>query len=211
MTTDLSSISGNLPTALPVAGGYTPATTPSGGPRVNPLMRYLSAIRRYKWLVLILIAVGVAGGYLTTKLRPQSYVATAQVLLAGDKPQGPFEGTPIYEADALREFFFSYPVITPVAESRRLFMTGPKRLGGPPLPPGPSGPDAAIFDQLTWNPAQRTGSFSLKISPDGRNWDLTDTRTNRKDTGAVGDSIGRAFGFQWQPKIKSAWFGKTFG
>ena len=173
-------------------------------------MRYFSAVRRYKWLVLLLAILGLGGGYLTTRLKPPSFKARAQIAIEDEKPKGPFEGAPLYVGDALKELFFSYPVITPVAESRRLFIRGPKKTGGPPLPAGPSGPDAALFDGFTWDPNTQTGSFTLKISPDGKTWDLTQPRTGRRDNGNVGDTVGTAFGFNWVPRIQKRFFGRTF-
>lgn len=211
MTTELSSLSGsgNLPT-FPGNVPFSPPAAPSGGPRVNPLMRYLSAVRRYKWLILLVTVVGLGAGYLTTRFKLESYTVRAQIAIADEKPTGPFEGQPIYVGDALKELFLSYPVITPVAESRRLFIRGPKKVGGRPLPLGPTGPDADIFETFTWVPNALTGSFALKFSTDGKTWELSQPRTGKRDNGAVGDSIGRAFGFEWNPRVQPRWYGKTF-
>ena len=66
------------------------------------------------------------------------------------------------------------------------------RLGGPTLPHGPSGPDAALLNGLEIGPAYTPGEYSIKFSSDGKSWELTQLKTSRKSRGTVGDSIACA-------------------
>ncbi len=209
MTTELSPFSRNLPSA----DGFAPASplsAPSGGIRTNPIFRYLSAVRRFKWLVLLLSVIGTGGGYVMSKLKPEMYNVNAVVLVGDEGSTGPYQALG-NAGRSLIELLTSYPVTQFVAEKRHLYIFGPKRLSGPPLPPGPSGPDAALFKDFTWTPKSVPGEYSLKLSADGRTWEMTETKSGGKDRGAIGDSIGRKFGFAWLPRVEPRWFGQTFG
>jgi succinoglycan biosynthesis transport protein ExoP len=206
--TNIAPRSGNLPVSPAGLGGLTPGSVGSaitGGPRTSPLIRYLAAVKRVKWLVLLLTLAGLGGGYLMTRFRPQTYVVRARLQIAPST-----EGAS-YANEQWKQYFVSYVIIEPVVLARRLFIKGPKRVGAPPLPLGPSGPAAALFNGLTVTPERyATGTYRLKISDDGKTWELTNVTSGAKDRGAVGDSVGRAFGFRWVPLVESRWRGQTF-
>jgi succinoglycan biosynthesis transport protein ExoP len=207
--TNVAPIPGNLPTAPAGIGGLTPGSPligASGGPRTSPLVRYLAAVRRVKWLVLLLTLAGLGAGYLITRLRPATYVVRARLQIAPNT-----NNASTFANDQWKQYFGSYVIIEPVVLARRLFIKGPKRVGAPPLPLGPSGPAAALFNGLTVSPQRfATGTYRLKISDDGRTWEMTNITMNAKERGAVGDSVGRTFGLQWVPQVENRWRGQTF-
>lgn len=205
--TNISPLPGNLPVVPGGLGGAVAGTAvagASGGPRTSPVIRYLAAVKRVKWLVLLLTLAGLGGGYVVSRLRPQSFVVRARLQLS------PTENS-TYANEQWGEAFRSYGIIEPVVAARRLFIKGPKRVGAPPLPMGPSGPAAGLFNGFTATANRyRSGTYRLKISDDGRSWDLTNITVNQRDHGAVGDSVGRPFGFRWVPQVESRWRGQTF-
>jgi|CXWL01.1.fsa_nt_gi capsular exopolysaccharide synthesis family protein len=214
MNTQLTPLSGNLP-SFPAGGGAlgagSPLTGNSGGPRTSPITRYLSTLRRFKWLVVLMTLMGLGAGFLVSRMRPETYVVQASMLLAmpvGD--DGPIAAGAVLGGDQWQKFMRSYKSLEPVARAHRLYLIGPKRLGGPTLPNGPSGPDAALLSGLEIGPAYTPGEYSIKFSSDGKSWELTQLKTSRKSRGTVGDSIGKDFGFAWRPTIESRWFGETF-
>lgn len=214
MNTQLTPLSGNLP-SFPAGGGAlgagSPLTGNSGGPRTSPITRYLSTLRRFKWLVLLMALLGLGGGFLVSRMRPESFVVRASMLLAmpvGDN--GPISAGAVLGGDQWQKFMRSYRSLEPVARAQHLYLIGPKRLGGPPLPNGPSGPDAALLSGLEIGPSYTPGAYELKISADGKGWELTQLKTSRKSRGVVGDSVGKEFGFAWLPTILPRWHGKTF-
>lgn len=212
MTTQITPLAGNLP-AFPAAGGAMGAGSPftGSGPKTNPFMRYLSALKRFKYLVLLLSLLGLGAGYLVSRMRQEVYVVNASMLLSmpvGDT--GPIQAGAVLGGDQWRQFMQSYRSVEPVAKMHRLYLIGPKRIGGPPLPTGPSGPDAALLRNFDIGPAYAAGSYEFKVSDDGKRWELTQLVTGVKHTGAVGDSVGREFGFQWVPEILPRWHGKSF-
>lgn len=175
----------------------------SGGPRTSPVLRYFGAVKRAKWLVLLLTLAGFGGGYLVSKLRPQQFVVNATLQIAPNDH-------PTFQSEQWTLYLKSYSILTPVILDRRLYIQGPKRIGGPPPPLGPSGPAKGLFNGFTWTAQSVAGPYRLKISADGRAWDFVNTLTSQKEHGTVGDSVGRAFGFQWLPVVEPRWQGQTF-
>ncbi len=192
-------------------GTSSPLTGGSGGPRTSPISRYLSALKRFKWLVLLLTLLGLGGGYLVSRMRPESFVVKASMLLSMPMSEnGPIAAGAVLGGDQWRKFMTSYRSLEPVARMHRLYLIGPKRLGGPPLPHGPSGSDADLLRDFDIGPAYAPGSYEFKVTDDGKSWELTQVTTSRKSKGMVGDSVGREFGFAWVPQIEPRWRGQTF-
>ena len=211
MSTNLAQLPGNLPVAPGLVSG-TPFAGASGGPRVSQLFRYLAAVRRFKWLVLLLAVVGLGGGVLASRYMRESYDVQAMILIADQSNMGGLGQTnPLFVANQWKENFLSYKIIQPVAEARRLYIIGPKSVGAPLPAPGPSGPDKDLFNGFAMDPQRfLAGSYQLQISKDGQTWDLQHEGSRVKESGAVGDSVGRRFGFLWVPTIEKRWYGTSF-
>ena len=200
-----------IPEDLPISAAVDALTAGSAmsgtgaGPRTSPIIRYFSAIRRVKWLVLLLTLAGLGGGVVVSRLRPQSYD------VAGGLQLSPDESSPLIGLQ-YQTLIQQYHMIEPIIRERRLFIRGPKRTGGPPLPPGPSGPNKALFNGFTLDSlrAPIPGEYRLKISSDRKTWDLTNTATAVAQHGVVGDSVGLLFGFHWLPVLEPRWAGETF-
>src|SRR5664279_4197295 len=206
MSTNLAQLPGNLPAAPGLVGGNS-LSGATGGPRVSPMFRYLAAIRRFKWLVLLLAIVGLGGGVLAGRYMRESYDVQAMILIADQSNMsGVGQSNPLFESNQWKQNFLSYKIIQPVAEARRLYIIGPKSIGAPPPPPGPSGPDKALFNGFAIdNQRYLPGPYQLQISKNGQTWDLQNETTRVKESGAVGDSVGRRFGFRWLPILETGW------
>ena len=195
----------DLPTRAAVDALTAASTLSAGGsPRTSPVVRYFGAIRRVKWLVLLLTLAGLGGGIVVSRLKPESYEIYGGLMLSPDQ-SSPFIGS------QYRSLITQYNVIEPIVRDRRLYIEGPKRRGGAPLPPGPSGIDKDLFNGFDLDSSLTIpGDYRLKISTDRKTWDLTNSTTLEKDHGIVGDSVGRKFGFHWAPVIIPRWAGESF-
>ncbi len=196
MTTDLAHLPGNLPANPP---GFGASSAPTGaGPRLSPIVRYLSALRRFKWLVLLLTLVGLGAGYLVSRLRPATFEVKSSIALPDPttNASSALQGAPLYAANQWSDLIKTYLVTQTVAEQRRLYIIGPTHVGDPPPPPGPNGPAAVLFNNFALGPQSSPGDFQWKISRDGTTYELDNTTTGGKESGTVGDSVGRRFGFQ---------------
>ncbi len=196
-------------------GVGSPVLGAGSGPKTSPIVRYLGALRRFKWLILLLLACGVGGGYFMSRLLPESFVVRGSFLVANsfDAANQPGQGGFVTTNDQWREFLESYRLLTPVVIGRQLFILGPERVGGPPLSLGPVGDDKAIFRGMTIADERsfRGGDYKLSFSADGSTWELIEAKMGAREQGKVGvDSIGRRAGFLWSPLVEPRWYGRTF-
>ena len=204
--TNRATLPENLPAPLRAVASLTaPAGATSatgGGPKVSPILRYWSAVKRVKWLLLILTIAGLGGGVITSRLRPAEYVVHAQLQIAPSDH-------PTFESEQWKVYLTTYSILEPVAVARRMYIIGPARVGAPPLPYGPSGPAATLFAGFTLRNDYVPSSYRIKMSDTG-GWAFTNVTSGETERGMPGDSVGRKFGFQWLPQIESRWYGKTF-
>ena len=101
------------------------AALQSWGPPAQPaaqaqgamsLGRYVSALKRYKWLIAIMTLVGVAGGVVATKfITPTYQVDTTIVIGESPDPKGPVRPQVTLREEAWRELLLSFAILDPVA------------------------------------------------------------------------------------------------
>lgn len=203
----------SAPADLLAGAGLPPGTAFGSGPRVSQVARLLSALRRFKWVVLAFLILGMVGSVLATRLMPASYRVRSTLALEVREPDAtsPIQSAALYSSSQWVELLTTDAVLTPVVAQRKLYLRGPNAEGmfGTPLE-GPSGPDAAMFDTFERTETIRSGSYLLSVNEDGRRWELTHQESQQKESGVVGDSVGRAFGFRWAPNLGGGRRGRTF-
>lgn len=203
----------SAPPDLLAGAGLPPGTAFGSGPRVSQVARLLAALRRFKWLVLAFLALGVVGSVLATRLMPASYRVRSTLALEVREPDAtsPIQSAALYSSSQWVELLTTDAVLTPVVVQRKLYLRGPnaESMFGVPLE-GPTGPDASLFDNFERTETIRSGSYLLAVNEDGRRWELTHQGSQQKETGVVGDSVGRAFGFRWAPKLGGGRRGRSF-
>jgi tyrosine-protein kinase Etk/Wzc len=161
--------------------------------------RMKHALRRYKWFILLLTGACVALGVFATRVLRPEYTADTMFWIdaGGDRAdqEGPVRPEQSFDAEAWTSLLRSYAVLEGVARDVRLYMKVDE-------------PDAAQLRQrFELGPAFTPGEYRLQVADDGRSWTLA--RANGKsETGAVGDSVGRAFGFQWTPPASALYPGR---
>jgi polysaccharide biosynthesis transport protein len=180
---------------------YTPPGPPPRGyeERLNapppasgsPWARYISAIRRYKWLIGAVAILGSAGGILATRFVAPTYRVNATIWISTDGPgqqeRGPIRADELLSSSSWIELFKSGVVIDPVVSELRLYV----------IPDHPA--DVEIFQRFSPGRAFRPGNYQITIEDSGTRYSLADSEGNVIEQGAVGDSIGRPVGFAWAP------------
>ncbi len=157
------------------------------------------ALRRYKWLIFLITAASVAlGVYLTRILRPE-YTADTMLWIDNGAQNsdrvGPVRTDQRLDAEGWTSLLRSYAVLEGVARDVRLYLSV-------------DAPDAAQLRQrFELAPTFTPGDYRLTIDGDRRTYTLAKAGAN-SETGAVGDSIGRSFGFLWVPPASSMWAGR---
>ena len=181
----------------PGALGSLGAAPPLPEPGI-PWGRYISALRRYKWLMLAVIIVGTGASVVATRFLKPEYKATATIYI--EPP--PDDAGPIRAAELLRSFGWlelltTGVVLDTVAITQRLYL----------LPA--SDKDSLAFSDFALAEKFATGNYQLQVDESGKTWTLSSERAGVVDQGAVGDSIGRKVGFRWVPPAQSLKAGKT--
>src|SRR5690242_13752400 len=80
------------PQAYPATWGSAPAEEPG-----IPWGRYISALKRYKWLILLIVVAGTAAGFGATRFMAPEYQVSGTIWInaGGTRNQGPVEGDPL--------------------------------------------------------------------------------------------------------------------
>jgi capsular exopolysaccharide synthesis family protein len=155
------------------------------------LGRYVSALRRYKWLIIVMTLIGVVGGVAATQfIKPTYQVDTTVVIGESPDPKGPVRPQATLREEAWRELLLSFAILDPVARQSGSYLT-PK-----------SEADSAIFRDFQPTSDLQAGEYTLTANRATRKYDLAVRRgrsTAVVESGTLGDSVGRTVGFAWVP------------
>lgn len=174
---------------------------PWAGPQADPFAddegegiswrRYVSALVRQKWLIGLMLLLGLAGATTFWFLIEPEY--QAQVTLWIDQPTDPRDRGPIRSSELLSSYAWvdllqSAPVVAPVVRSEKLFVVPDNLADSVALK------DFDIADQV-W-----AGEYRISADAAGGRYVLATQDGNVVEEGTVGDSVGRSLGFLWQPR-----------
>lgn len=153
--------------------------------------RYVSAVLRYRWLVVLTTALGFGAGLLLMRFTPQVYQAQARVWAetasrSGDR-QGPIGRGTLLESYAWVDLLKSFAVLDPAVRSLRLYV----------VPTHPV--DSGVFGGLELAQRFQPGRYELSRSPDGGTFALVRADGSLAHEAAVGDSLGAPVGLLWRP------------
>jgi capsular exopolysaccharide synthesis family protein len=185
-----------LPEELAPAAVMLRSRTPTAGEEEGgpDWRRITSALLRFKWVVILMLAAGVGAGVAATRVLRPTYVAQANVWVdvpdrrggAGADARGPIRQGALLDADAWVELLKSYIVLDQVVRDLRLYLEVKS--------PG----DQGAFTTFGVSDPFRSGDYRLSVTAAGA-YTLASTEGVELERGALGDSIGRRLGFQWVP------------
>lgn len=179
----------------PVDGAHYPTRfegDPGGGASPEAgIRRYLAAILRYRWMVLLILLVGTGAGLYAASKQTLLYQTTARVWIGAGLAGGEV-GTPIQQGALLgsagwSQLIVSSTVMDSVVRQHRLYVT-PARIA-----------DSVAFTTFGLDADFRPGAYSLQVSADRRSYELAESSGRIVDRGAVGEPIGASVGFRWNP------------
>ena len=160
------------------------------------LGRFTSAIKRYKWLIVAVVAVGSSVGYALTQLVQPKYRVDGSIIIKKTAPgAGPISAPglisdPASWVDLTRSFI----VLDQVVQRLGLYVE-PKDQKAAPL-----------LSDLRPSATLQPGQYQLRLDASGTRYELirpapcAGEQDVTVETGAVGDSIGRAAGIYWRPE-----------
>jgi polysaccharide biosynthesis transport protein len=199
-------MSGNLTPLTPASanglGHIEPAPVESWGPAAPPAApaggsqqwsRYISALKRYKWLMLFVVFAGTALGLVATRFIKPEYVVNARIWIASGSPMGnddddgPVTANAVLAQSAWAEFLRTGRVSEPVVSALSLYLDYENPA------------DSAVFSGFTVTPALKPGAYTLEVDDAGKKYTLTTDDDQVVESGFVGNPIGAKLGFNWQP------------
>jgi capsular exopolysaccharide synthesis family protein len=170
---------------------WGPPAPPPASPGPVNIGRYVSALKRYKWLIAVIVLVGTIGGVVATRfIKPTYQVDTNIVVGESPDPKGPVRPPVVLNEQAWAELLKSFAILDPVAREIGMYVT-PK-----------SDADSLLFSDFQPTSDLKTGDYSLTINGAAKKYDLSVKRGRSKavvESGTLGDSIGRSVGFAWLP------------
>jgi capsular exopolysaccharide synthesis family protein len=175
---------------------YYPALEEESG--IDP-KRYLYALVRYKWLLLLAVVLGAAGAAVGWSYGEVRYLARGTLWIEVERRLSTGDVAPIRQSGLLAEnawmqLLRSYAVLDSVVIAQRLYVNGPVE-------------HTEAFRSLVVTPSVRAGAYELRVSPDGQEYALA-TRVGARaealvEQGRLGDPIGQEAGFVWTPPALS--------
>ena len=152
--------------------------------------RYLTALVRYKWLILLVLALGTAAGIVVSRFVPVRYTAQSTVWIeTGSRRNepGPILTGGLLQSYSWLELLRSYVVLDHVVREMRLYLR-------------PSSPAAAsALRNFTVRERFQPGTYEFVVGRDGNTFELLSGSGEVLQRGMFGDSVGADLGFQWVP------------
>ncbi len=179
-----------ITTALEAIPEPPPSTAPS-------LLRVISMLRRFRWIIVGLTVLGLGGGILATRFIKPNYEVQATIWVeapARGRLGGPIQGDELLTSRAWVELLNTYAVLDPVVQEQKLYLSHEEK------------GDSLLFQGFDLNNRFLAGQFTLSISKDGRTYTIKQRNGLYSETGSLADSVGRKLGFRWTPHPdKSVW------
>ena len=164
--------------------------------------RVLSAVLRFKWLIVAVTVVGTAAGVAATRFLSAAYVAQATIWI--DQPdqrngpdRGPIRPGQLLQPEAWVDLLKSYVVLDHVVRDQRMFVA-PKSLA-----------DASVLERFRVADQYRPGAYRLTVDGTGKRYTLATDDGIELEHGALGDSVGVRLGFLWAPSAGTIAPGRT--
>lgn len=154
-----------------------------------PWSRYLDVLRRHLLLIVGLAAIGSAVGiYAARGVKPIYDAQTTIWINSSSNPEsGPIRARELLSQTAWEELLRSFAIVDPVVQSLKLNVSTKFPL------------DSVLFRSFNSGNDIRAGTYSLGISRDRANYVLSAVGGKPVERGSVGNPIGHAVGFTWNP------------
>ncbi len=171
--------------------GWPPAPAPASDGGI-PWFRYFSAVRRFKWLILAIVAAGTAAGLGATRFLTPEYEVQATIWISTPNPNartsGPIRATELLSnPQSWPELLKSFTILDTTVKALKLYVQ-----------PANQGHWPALEDFGT-AASFRTGSYVFQVDEARAGYVLKSDRDSVLEKGVLGDSVGRALGFEWAP------------
>ncbi len=168
----------------------------------DPWKRYIAAVIRYKWLVMIVAALGILGGLGASRFIKPKYAVQATIWIDIPSPTQRREAantrpSQLLESTAWLDLLKSYVVFDHVVREMQMYL-------------GLSRPDDySAFASLQLADVFQPGGYVLAVDEAGREFTLSTRTGTILQRGSVGDSVGQVVGLLWVPPAEELSAGRT--
>jgi succinoglycan biosynthesis transport protein ExoP len=153
--------------------------------------RYRAALRRYKWLMALVVVGALGLGVLAARRVEPLYLVEAAIWIAPETQReatiGPMRADQVLHSAAWPELATSLAILDRTARRMALHILPHDRR------------DAPLFAGAGGDEKPKLGQYSLLVDPAGRRYTLSVVDGPRVETGMLGDSVGRSIGLRWRP------------
>jgi len=165
----------------------TPFQPPAEGGGI-PWRRYISALRRYKWLMLLVIVLGTGATVVATRFMKPEYTVQATIWIENQSQRGgPVRAEAVVEGYNWVELLTTYTVLDSVVARERLYLTFS------------DAKDSVLFTDFKLKERFRPGSYVLQTDKAGKTFSLKSAEGLAVQQGKMGEPVGGRIGFDWTP------------
>lgn len=165
--------------------------------------RYLAALLRYKWMLILASILGAAAGFVIARIQDPVFQSASTIWVESSggergsgREQGPISTGALFSAQGWVDLLKSNAVMEPVARLQRLYLL--------PRPPADSVALTAFRVKDTYQP----GIYRLVMHPNLPRFVLYRGELEVQ-RGQPGDSVGNTVGFEWVPSVTVLRPGRT--
>lgn len=166
------------------------AEPPYQNPNSTNLSRIISVLRRFRWVLVGMTLLGLAGGVVATRFIEPEYETVARVWIETPnkgKVGTPIQGEELLESKAWVQLLTTFKVLDPVVHARKLYLSLA------------SAEDSVLFRDFNLAARFNAGTYEFEIEKNGRDYRLKQRSGLYAESGVIGDSVGTKLGFKWAP------------
>jgi len=159
------------------------------------LRRYWAAIKRFRWLIIILAALGTAAGVVATRFIDPVFEARGALWIAdvgtGGNNNGAYRPPELLPNGSWVQLIRSFAVVDRVVADQRLWVKGK------------TWRDSVALEGIQPTPRTLPGDYTLWSDSTKGTYALAEAQKGIFEHGRLGDSVGKSVGFAWVPTVAS--------
>ena len=158
------------------------------------LRRYWAAIKRFRWLIIILAALGTAAGVVATRFIDPVFEARGALWIADvgtSNNIGAYRPPELLPNGSWVQLIRSFAVVDRVVAEQRLWVKGK------------TWRDSVALQGIDFTPRTIPGDYTLWSDSTKGTYSLAEAQKGIFEHGRLGDSVGKSVGFAWVPTVAS--------
>jgi succinoglycan biosynthesis transport protein ExoP len=159
------------------------------------LRRYWAAIKRFRWLIIILAAIGTIVGVVATRFIDPVFEARGALWISdvgtGGNSNGAYRPPELLPNGSWVQLIRSFAVVDRVVADQRLWVKGK------------TWRDSVALEGIQPTPRTIAGDYTFWSDSTKGTYSLGEAQKGIFEHGRLGDSVGKSVGFAWVPTVAS--------